>query len=205
MGLTEIQAAQARLYTRASDRNAFYADPAGTGQRWGLTQPETEILIRTPRAQVEAFARSLIAKRRGEIAKILPLTCAALGPSLIPLFRQHAEQYIPTEVHRHDGDAAAFARFVAAGPLPEGSFPWASDAARFELARLSMSRTGRPRFLLLRYDLRPLLQAHAGGDRNGLERVSTLIIFLPAGAGKWRMKIWRMKRSPAVSGIEVQR
>lgn len=211
MGLTEIQAAQARLYTSANDRRAFYSDPRRTGAEWGLAPPDIDSLLQIPRPQIEAFARSLIAKRRGEVEKILPMTCSALGPALAPLFHQHAERYCPAGVHRHADDAAAFARFTAAQPpedphaIPretgEASHtipPWTADAVRFEFARLCVIQSGKPQILLLRHDLRPLLTPPPQGDRNTIARVPCLVIFRPGGGGQWHMKIWCLKRSATV-------
>jgi hypothetical protein len=200
MGLTEIQAAQARLYTSENDRRAFYSDPGRTGAIWGLAPPDIDSLLRIPRPQIEAFARSLIAKRRGEVEKILPMTCFALGPALAPLFRRHAERYCPVGVHRHVDDASAFARFTAA-QSSDGSHtlpPWTADAARFELARLRVIQSGKPQILLLRHDLRPLLTPVSEWDRNGIGRVPCLVIFRLRGSGQWHMKIWCLKRSTTV-------
>jgi hypothetical protein len=63
---------------------------------------------------LEAFARSLIGKRRGEVEKLLPRTVQRLGDRFRPLFGWDArDRPIPDEP-RHQQDAEAFARFLMA-------------------------------------------------------------------------------------------
>jgi hypothetical protein len=163
MGLAEHQAALARLYTNAPARREFYADPDLAGRRWGLDAAEIAQLSAI-RPQIEAFAGSLIAKRRNEVAKILPATCRSLGDRFAGLFREHAEAFIPAGIHRHDGDALAFARFLCVPGRTPGLPAAMRDIARWEAALVQVRQSGRPLLRLFRYDIRPALMEAGGSE-----------------------------------------
>jgi len=59
----EFETFLARLYTEASLRTRFIADPRGEGERSGLTADECEALERLDRVGLELSARSFAHKR----------------------------------------------------------------------------------------------------------------------------------------------
>ena len=161
----------ARLYTNATDRQAFYNDPAQVGRAWSLETNEIQRILPVDRCEIERFARSLAAKRRGQVQKILPRTCGALGEALPSLFWIYAASFVPSGIDKHDIDAAAFARFIlkyirgAAGaggthgddqdspslvPVSAEFTAQTRDLVRWELATLEVRITRKPRLLYLR-------------------------------------------------------
>ena len=187
MGLAEVQAAQAHLYTRADLRARFFADPAGVGRELGLTPEESARLAEMPGPQVDSFARALVAKRRGEVAKLLPGTAAVLGQRFGLQFRRFAEVFVPRGLKKHRADALLFAAFLdaALGRDPDAP-PWARDLARSEAALLQVSDPSC-RVLVRRFDyaVADLADAlRAGPPPPDVALRPTLILWLrPRGGG----------------------
>lgn len=146
MGYAELQSALARLCTDPTLRSKVRDDPEGFAQILSLDANDLRMLERFAFPQVEAFARGLIAKRRGEVADLLPLTCRALGHDrLRSLFARHAERYQPTGVKKHLDDALAFAEYLRRSSIAEPR--WLRDLVRFESDGLLMS-SGRRRLAI---------------------------------------------------------
>ena len=108
--------------------------------------------------QVHFFARSLLRKRLGEVAKLLPRTRRVLGePWFEALFVGFAQTYLPQGTKKHWEDAITFAGWLRrqSSPKDTGSggvtLPprWIVDLAGYEAAALQASRS-RSRFLLVR-------------------------------------------------------
>jgi len=178
MGLAQIQAAQARLYTNAADRAAFYDKPQSFKIPWGLDDGDIDRLLAIPRSQIEAFAVSLIAKRRGEVAKMLPLTRKALGGHFADIFRQYAERFTPAGIHRHRDDALAFARSLHSR-CGHADIPlWVRDIARYEAARIAAVHSRRPQLLLIHSDIRKFVFSSETACSD-LPRSITLLLIWP--------------------------
>jgi hypothetical protein len=176
MGLTELQPVLARLYTDATFREAFLADPAAFGVAHGLSGPDADAVVRLSVPQVEAFAGSLIAKRRNEVRKLLPVSCDLLGDRFPRMFQCHARRYVPTGLRKHCDDAVAFAEFVAgvctrrspddAPPPLDGP---AVDMLRYEAAWLRASDPAC-RWLAMRFDHYMERAATADGESTGVQQ-----------------------------------
>jgi hypothetical protein len=137
MGLAEIQRALARLYTDATLRERYFADPAALGETLGLDVDDARQLARLSSRDLTIFADSLRRKRLGEVWHLLPLTRRALGPRMATWFWQFTDTYVPRGIHKHQDDALAFSRFLEhAARRGELEPEWAADLARFEAARL---------------------------------------------------------------------
>lgn len=93
-----------------------------------------------PLDQVDAFARSLLRKRAGEVRELLPRTVEQLGSAFESRFEDYAQSRPTAGARRRQDDAIGFARW-----LDDGS-P-AGDLARYEAAWVEMWRGRR---LLLR-------------------------------------------------------
>ncbi|HWE37279.1 MAG TPA: hypothetical protein VG406_11990 [Isosphaeraceae bacterium] len=142
MGLAESQALLARLLVDAALRERFVADPTGVAAAFGLDAEEASGLARASADQVAWFADSLVRKRRGAVAKCLPLTRRALGGDRFDsLFRRHAAAFIPGGVARHRDDAIAFADLL--GRVEDIATTWLGDLVRLEAASLRASEPVR--------------------------------------------------------------
>ena len=138
MGLAKLQGVLARLYTDASLRERFFADPEGVSEVLGLSSGEAQQLARMSAQQVNFFANSLKRKRLNEAHKMLPLTCRVLGKRFGSLFRRYADTHAPSGVKKHLEDAIAFSRFVEQDAAKEGIVPWVVDLLRYEAAWLKV-------------------------------------------------------------------
>jgi len=130
MGLAEVQAALARLFTDEGLRDRFFADPIAVGRSLGLDQAEAVGLSALSARHVEDFAATLRHKRVDDARKVLPLTARSLGGD----FGRHLLAAIegPTPPGRHVDDARALVARLAqtAGIAPV----WMADLARYEFA-----------------------------------------------------------------------
>ena len=128
-----MQRALARLYTDGSLRERFFAD-AATGISLGLAPEETAQLLRSQR-EIEAFARSLHAKRLGDTARMLPATRRELGLRFKALFHEYAAAPPPEGTRKVQEDAVRFARFLGT-QRHDPSAQLALELARYESAWL---------------------------------------------------------------------
>jgi hypothetical protein len=153
MGLADVERALARLYTDAALRVRFATDPQQAAAELALSPDDLAYLTEVPAGDIESYARSLVSKRAGEVRKLLPLSCRALGETALrQAFEEHARTYVPTGVHKHVEDALAFARSWLAGH-PEAD--WQRDVVRYEAARLHLlSRSWRVKIACFAHDVR---------------------------------------------------
>ncbi|WP_435017727.1 hypothetical protein TA3x_005347 [Tundrisphaera sp. TA3] len=135
MGLAERQRLLARLATDAGLRDRFADDPAAATAELGLSPDDAGWLAALSSGPLALFAGSLIAKRRGEVAKLLPGTARALGPARFSeRFRRHAsDRPIPGGPRKHRDDALGFAATIG---RDAGDPPWVADLARLEAGAL---------------------------------------------------------------------
>lgn len=112
MGLAEVQALMAQLYTDAPLRERFFDDPTAVGLEFDLSGDEIRHLEHLSERQVGRFADALRGKRLHGVAKLLPLTREALGDRLHDLFQRYAGTYAPRGIRKHRDDALAFATDV---------------------------------------------------------------------------------------------
>jgi len=182
MGLAEQQAALAKLYTDGTARKAFYKNAQEAGSSWGLSDADIREIVLVPREQIEGFARSLVAKRRGEVEKFLPMTHRFLGPDFNSLFHRHAETYLPAGAQRHRADALAFASSIASG---SGCAEHIRDIVRFEQSLLIARSMRRPQLRLFRYDVRMADKMEAAGNAAvSLDRALVCLLIWPMRWGQ---------------------
>ena len=198
MGLAQVQAALARLYTDAAWRADFLADPEGAGAGLGLQAAEARQLAQLAPGQVQLVAGSLRRKRLNEVAKLLPLSHRVLGPGFAALFWRHADAYLPRGTKRHRDDALAFAAFVGRTARAEGlEPPWAADLIRYEAAWLAASTPGR-RGLLRWFRCDPRAVAHAlaheGGDVQAARHATLGVWVRLPGGGVWHRMVPQVGR-----------
>jgi hypothetical protein len=138
MELSELQRALARLSTDAALREQFLADPEAAGLALGLSPGSGRILAQLPVQPLEAFARSLLYKRMGDVGRLLPHTRRVLGKRFDVLFLEYAMGGTgvaaggrsPTSPRRIQEDATDFAAFLQRGA--EWEPPWVRELARYE-------------------------------------------------------------------------
>lgn len=157
MGLAAQQRLLAALYTKGSARRAFFASREPFARSFGLEDADRPFWEGLDADQVGRFARSLIAKRFGEVARLIPGTIALLGGQPARrAFGDYAEE-VATEGHRrHLADALGFLdRLEGPGAIPDGAPAWLRDVIRLERLRLRAAPPGwRLVGALLGHDLR---------------------------------------------------
>ena len=149
MGLVEVQRALARLYTDGALRGRFFAHLRPVSQELGLSDDEAAQIATISAIQVGRFADSLVAKRRHEVEKLLPLTRRVLGREFSAEFARYASAPVPDGMHRHREDAIAFAAFLGNSDGRPGP-PWAMDLLRYERSWLEAG-SSRRRWLVRRF------------------------------------------------------
>lgn len=184
MGLEAQQRLLSRLYVDAALRARFRDDARGLAVAEGLA-PEEAARLADPALvdQVEGFARSLVAKRAGEVADLLPLTRRALGAKYRSAFAAFAAGFVPRGVKKHRDDALAFAVHLATPPAELGAPPWLPDLARWEAAWLEAADPAR--WWVVRFFRRPMralaLAVEEGEDPGVLPRGWAILLSWRAG------------------------
>ena len=162
MGLAETQRLLAQLSTDSGLRERFGTDPEGVSTEWGLGADDRDAMGRLSVNQLQFFARSLQIKRLGEVRKLLPQTCRALGLRAVPLFRRFADQSVPSGLHKHRTDALGFAVFLETILPEETALPlWLLDVLRYEAGWLT---AGRWHVCKTRCDIAAFLRGLERGD-----------------------------------------
>ena len=143
----------AQLLSDSRLRHEFIRDPAGVADRLALPPASIASLQEIDTGLLERQARSLLGKRRFEIAEILPQTWQHLGDDATDLFDEYAlEAPWPTGHRRHLLDAAAFCSFLGerADSVESARIRFTSGSRRFVLARIN-GRGRRGLLVLLRW------------------------------------------------------
>ncbi|TWU05136.1 hypothetical protein CA54_58240 [Symmachiella macrocystis] len=155
MGLEQLQQALAKLYTDATLRAEFLADPDDTSVTLGLSTVEAVQLTAVSVQQIECFAQSLRRKRADEVRSLLPYTCRALGKSFGQIFSTYSETFCPQGCHKHRDDALQFVVYLTRNARCQNVAANVIDIARFEAAALRMSQySDRVLIRLFRHDVR---------------------------------------------------
>jgi hypothetical protein len=141
MGLSEVQAALARLSVEPALRDRFFADPAVVGAEIGLDAAAALGLGGMPRRHIEQFADSLRRKRRDQVRRVVPSAVRALGRQFATLFDRYIDDSPPRGSKADLDDAAGFVE--ALGRWADQIEPkWAADLARYELTWRQAARAG---------------------------------------------------------------
>lgn len=101
----------------------------------GAPTPETPE-SQLPLDQMNAFARSLIRKRAGQVRSMLPRTVEAMGKRFEARFAEYANSRPTKGPRRHADDAIGFAAWLNAGSHT-------GDLARYEAAWVEIARGRR--------------------------------------------------------------
>ena len=179
MGLPETQRFLAHLYTDGDLRERFFADPDGVGHAWELTAADIQQVAQAPADQITFFAHSLQSKRLGEVRKLLPLTCRALGPRAGDLFRRYADTPVPAGVKKHRLDALGFAAFLDHLPPSDlGAPAWLLDVLRYEAGWLQAGDPAcRWHVRRTRHAPRSLLRSLTAGEPPAIHVRPTLLVW----------------------------
>jgi hypothetical protein len=133
----DLTSALTRLLSDRALRRRFAGDRAEVALELGLTGDDAAMLIAIEPAALDSQARTLIGKRRGEVARIAPRTWTRLGARRIEIFNDYTSSHWPAGHRRHPEDALAFLRFLADRGLPHDPV----EKIRIE-TRLSSKRYG---------------------------------------------------------------
>jgi hypothetical protein len=114
----ELTVALTRLLSDCALRRRFAADRAQVAVELGLRSDDAAILAGIDPSTLDRQARSLVGKRRSEVARIAPRTWNLLGATGREIFTEYASEHWPEGHRRHPHDALAFLRFLSARGLP---------------------------------------------------------------------------------------
>jgi hypothetical protein len=175
MALADVQRALALLYTDRAARERFWADPEAAGVEWGLTSDDIAQLAALSRPEVDQYAHGLMAKRRGEVAKLLPRTRAALGLQFRAFFTEYAAGFTPSGPGKHREDAVRFAAWL--DDRNAGLGRHTVDMAAYEAACLTAFASGcRFQLRVYRTDVNA---DFASGEGRGPGRLTVVVWFRP--------------------------
>lgn len=124
MSLAKTQAALARLFTQTAARADFARDPLTLARASGLDSEEAQRLAALDAPEIARFARGLLAKRRQDVEKWLPLTAQALGSDLAKCLRETLTEPPPGA----RADALALVARLRGAVAPG----WIGDLAAYE-------------------------------------------------------------------------
>ena len=148
MGLAEIQAALAQLYTNAGARAEMRNDHRQFAERHGLSTDEAQQLAESILDEADSFARSLERKRFSEAAKAMPSVRTMLGARMGELFAHYAAA-TPLGTQRNPAlDGLSFIRWLLHFDDTELSRR-DKEALRYEESRILMQQSRR--LLLVRW------------------------------------------------------
>ncbi len=190
MGLREVQAALARLFTDEVARDEFLADPKGGAAALGLGEDDARHLAAIAPQSLARFAGGLKSKRILDARKKLPLTAQALGARFADHWRAATTS---TAARREIADVQAMAerlsRLAAQGSIEP---PWIGDLARYEAAfvEASVRRFGL-RMRMFDYPIATLaLALRAGALREAVAPRRTLAIWARAPGRRLFHRAW---------------
>ena len=114
----DLTLALGRLLSDRALRSAFAANPGQVARVFALSGRDADLFVAMDPAALEQQAQALLAKRRAEVARVIPQSWRLLGASAPARFDDHASACWPSGHLRHPQDALAFLRFLARHGLP---------------------------------------------------------------------------------------
>lgn len=115
----EPTAILARLLTNRSLREAFFDAPETVAAQLTDQDDVRAFLVQLDRESVKAQAESLISKRQGEVATLIPTTWRYLGATAVQHFAHYTNRSEwPRGYRRHLLDALAFCDYLKQRNLP---------------------------------------------------------------------------------------
>jgi hypothetical protein len=153
--LGAFQQAFVALAADARVRRGFARDPAALLATYDLSPAEQAALSALPLAQLERFARSLVAKRWSELARVVPLTLR-VSPRLGERYRAWALEH-PARAVDHVLAPGVAEGLRALTPLrtsltaDEAEASYASELLAFEVLRAAAHGDGTERELRCRF------------------------------------------------------
>jgi hypothetical protein len=147
--LSAFEDAFVQLAADARLRRELARDPDGALAAFALDARERAVLRAIPHAELERFARTLVAKRWGDVARVVPLTLR-IAPDLGARYRAWALEH---PARASDGVLApgVAEALRALGPLCEQLPAVAADLLAFEVLRAASRGDGEPRRLRSRF------------------------------------------------------
>lgn len=106
-----MQNFMARIYTDENLRRAFLVQPEKIGLEANLTKTEIIELAEILPEELTFFAESLFYKRLRELEKFQPLTKEKLEKDFEILFREFANQFVPSTLKKTTKTRADFVNF----------------------------------------------------------------------------------------------
>jgi hypothetical protein len=155
--LAAFQEAFVQLAADAGLRRSFGREPRAALARFELAPEERAALCAIPFEQLESYARSLVAKRWAELARVVPLALRVTAS----LSRRHRAWALEHPAQVMDGvlSPGAAEGLRALGPLRAGliaderEVAYAADLFAFEVLRAASREDGTPRELRSRFAL----------------------------------------------------
>ena len=165
--LAAFQEAFVALAADAAARRSFARDGAAYLAGFELDEAERAALRAIAREQLESYARSLVAKRWSELARVVPLSLR-VAPSLRERHRAWALEH-PARVRHGVLSPGAAEGLRALSPLSaqlvadEVEAAYAADLLAFEVLRAASGEDGLTRSLQSRFALAELAEQVARG------------------------------------------
>jgi hypothetical protein len=167
--LRHLQEALARLATDERQRRRWEVDPTGFAAEQSLSEKELAVLRGVPLDAIERYARSLLAKRWGEVARAIPSTLRA-APSVEARYRAWAAHHpalaLAVDAVLPPGPAEglrALPALAAALARDPGEAPYAADLLRYEILAASSRADGEARTMTSAYRVDRLARDIARG------------------------------------------
>jgi hypothetical protein len=152
--MSGVTALLGELLADPARRAEFRRDPTAFARQSALSAAEQEELAALAPDELEFQAGALIAKRRHEVARLVPATFARLGAAAEECFLRYAPTCWPQGHRRHLADAAAFLAYLGA----HGHRPSRLERARLRFALGRSWLAVRPGRALVRGRERAVLQ-----------------------------------------------
>lgn len=181
MELATAQRLMAQIFTNADFRAQVAADPGAVVEKWNLSSSDGQWLQAYATNEGRKFARSLIRKRLGILAKMLPITKRWLGGKFGEYFAEFAKNRDTKGVHRHLHDALDFSAWLLGKDL-SGEPDWLRKVIDYEQSWLKAQASKR--FLRIRFYRHNMMQLRHVQDREEMKYT-----------GRPNLVIWR-KWSP---------
>jgi hypothetical protein len=190
MGLKEVQAALARLFTDAAARDEFFNDPKSGAAALGLNDNDARALAEIAPKALARFAGSLKSKQILDARKRMPLVAQTLGARFADHWRaatESANAKRPVEEAR--AVAERLAKLAAQGAIEPR---WIGDLARYEAAFVEASgRRFGVRIRWFDYPVAALAASLRAGDgRESLAPRRTLAVWARAPGGRLFHRAW---------------
>ena len=163
MDLIQSQQLLAQLFTDAEFRERLIENPTSVSKRYQMDSADVRWLQQFAGGEGKQFAWTLIRKRLGVVATLLPQTQRVMGKRFGKSFHEFAADRDTYGINRHLTDAVDFARWLMDGQLAE--MPnWLPILIRYELTWLEAQNAQGFFFKMIpyRHDMDALVKVSNG-------------------------------------------